>query len=127
IGFFGLIFIAYSINFLWAPLLDRVRLPLLGRVLGQRRSWIVLMQALMALSCLGIAWVSPADHLAQVKLLALVLAVASATQDISVDAFRIDSFSLADGDRVAAGSAMATMGWWTGFAGLGALPFFLSD
>jgi PAT family beta-lactamase induction signal transducer AmpG len=127
IGFFGLIFIVYSINFLWSPLLDRVRLPLLGELLGQRRGWILLMQLLMTVCCLGIAWVSPADHLAQAKLLALMLALASATQDISIDAFRIDSFLLADGDRVAAGSAMATMGWWTGFAGLGALPFFLSD
>ncbi len=127
IGFFGLIFIAYSINFAWSPLLDRVKLPILGRLFGQRRSWIMSMQLLVVAACLAISCVDPGQQLLEAKLLALLLAIASATQDISIDAFRIDSFALTDSDKVAAGSAMATMGWWTGFAGLGALPFFLSD
>lgn len=127
IGFFGFIFIAYSINFLWSPIVDRVNLPVLGGWLGQRRSWIVLMQVLVAASCAAIALVSPADELALAKTVALLLALAAATQDIAIDAYRIDSLPQDSPALMSAGSAMATAGWWTGFAGLGAIPLLLVD
>lgn len=127
IGFFGFIFVAYSINFLWSPLVDRVRLPVLGKLLGQRRSWIILMQCLVALCCWMIASVQPSESLSVAKTLAFALALAAATLDISIDAFRIDSLPEDDGGLMAAGSAMATSGWWTGFAGMGALPLLLVD
>lgn len=127
IGFFGFIFVAYSINFLWSPLVDRVRLPVLGKLLGQRRSWIVLMQCLVGLFCWLIASVHPSESLSLAKSFAFALALAAATLDISIDAFRIDSLPEDDASLMAAGSAMATSGWWTGFAGLGALPLLLVD
>jgi PAT family beta-lactamase induction signal transducer AmpG len=127
IGFFGFIFVAFSINFLWSPLVDRVKIPLLGSWLGQRRSWIVLMQCLVALCCWGVATVDPSGALSVAKIFAFALALAAATQDIALDAFRIDSLPEDDSTLMAAGSAMATSGWWTGFAGLGAIPLFLAD
>jgi len=127
IGFFGFIFVAYSVNFLWSPILDRIKLPLLGNLLGQRRAWVVLMQIIIALCCWMIASVDPATDLAYAKMIAFSLALASATQDISIDAFRIDSIPVENSGLMAAGSAMATAGWWTGFAGLGAIPLLLVD
>jgi len=127
IGFFGFIFVAYSINFLWSPLLDRFSVPLIGRFFGQRRSWIILMQVLIALCCWFIASVNPSLDLAYAKTIAFALALVSATQDIAIDAFRIDSLPANDSRLMAAGSAMATAGWWSGFAGLGAIPLLLVD
>jgi len=127
IGFFGFIFVAYAINFLWSPLLDRFQLPIAGRILGQRRAWIILMQLLIALSCWLIASVSPSQELHYAKMVAFGLALASATQDIAIDAFRIDSIPVDESNLMAASSAMATAGWWTGFAGLGAIPLLLVD
>jgi len=127
IGFFGFIFIAYSINFLWSPVLDRFQLPIVGRILGQRRAWVILMQLLIAAFCWLIASVSPSEDLLYAKVIAFGLALASATQDIAIDAFRIDSIPVEEPNLMAAGSAMATAGWWTGFAGLGAIPLLLVD
>jgi PAT family beta-lactamase induction signal transducer AmpG len=127
IGFFGFIFIAYSVNFLWSPLLDRIRLPVLGRILGQRRAWIVTMQLCIALACWFISRIQPSTELYYAQAIAFLLALASATQDIAIDAYRIDSLPEADSSLMAAGSAMATAGWWTGFAGMGALPLLLVD
>lgn len=127
IGFFGFIFVAYSINFLWSPLVDRLSLPVLGRQLGQRRSWVVLMQLSIAGCCFFLAQASPSEGLSWAKLVAFLLALSSATQDIAIDAYRIDSLPEDDARLMSAGSAMATSGWWTGFAGLGALPLILVD
>ena len=79
---------AYSLKFLWAPLVDRLRLPLLGR-LGQRRSWILLMQVLIMAGLLAMAAVTPAQ-LGLFVGVTLLVAVAGATLDIAVDAYRIE-------------------------------------
>ena len=127
IGFFGFIFVAYSINFLWSPLIDRFNIPILGRYFGQRRSWIILMQCLIALCCWLVSSVNPGLDLNHAKVIAFALALVSATQDIAIDAYRIDSIAETNSRLMAAGSAMATAGWWTGFAGLGAIPMLLAD
>jgi PAT family beta-lactamase induction signal transducer AmpG len=127
IGFFGFIFIAYSVNFLWSPFLDRIRLPLLGKWFGQRRAWIITMQLCIALACWFIATIHPATELLYAQGIAFLLALSSATQDIAIDAYRIDSLPEDDSSLMSAGSAMATAGWWTGFAGMGALPLLLVD
>ncbi|WP_431688621.1 AmpG family muropeptide MFS transporter [Hahella sp. NBU794] len=125
IGFFGLVFLAYSTNFLWSPVADRVRLPCLTRALGQRRSWVLMMQALVAVCCWAMSGVDLADDLLLAKSIALALAFFAATQDIAIDAYRIDVVPEGDGKMMSAASAMATAGWWTGYAGLGAAPFIL--
>ena len=115
IGWAGLIFGVYAFNFLWAPLIDRVRVPWLSARLGHRRAWIVVLQAVI-LACL-VLWstVAPAEALSAVVAIGLVIAVASATQDITIDALRIEQFGRTEERSMAAGAATAVVGWWTGF------------
>ncbi|MFD2633385.1 AmpG family muropeptide MFS transporter [Idiomarina piscisalsi] len=127
IGYFGAVFGAYSINFLWSPLIDNVKLPVLTKWLGQRRSWIFLCQIAIAAGCFALASLNITDNLHIAGLTALAIAISSATQDIAIDAYRIESFSETEGRLQSAGAAMATAGWWTGYSGLGALPFFIVD
>ena len=127
IGFFGAVFAAYSVNFLWSPLIDRVRLPFLTLWLGQRRGWILLCQLCIAAGCFYLSSIDVGANLRFAGMVALFIAVASATQDIGIDAFRIDSIGVDEARVQSAGAAMATAGWWTGYGAIGALPFFLSD
>lgn len=127
IGYFGSIFTVYAFNFLWAPLVDRVSLPLIGKLLGQRRSWIFLMQFFMMMGTLAIAGMNPAANIKLTSLIALFIALSSATQDIAIDAFRIDSFSMEEKEKMPAASAMAVIGWWTGYSLPGYLAFINAD
>lgn len=126
IGYFGSIFVVYALNFLWAPLLDRIKLPLLSRYLGQRRSWILLMQSLMLLATLAIAYTNPGESLLFTSLLAMTIALASATQDVAIDAYRIELIG-DDTIRVAPAAAMGVIGWWTGYSLPGYLAFSHAD
>ncbi|MGL5006932.1 MAG: AmpG family muropeptide MFS transporter [Plesiomonas sp.] len=126
IGFFGSIFVVYAIHFMWAPLIDRVKLPFLHARLGQRRSWICLMQLLILLATVGIAFTNPANSLLWTAILALTIAVASSTQDIAIDAYRIDTLCH-DKALLPQGSAMAVIGWWTGYSLPGYLAFSYAD
>lgn len=123
IGLFGIIFSVYSINFLWSPLLDRLR-PL---ALGQRRGWIFTMQLAIMACCVAISQLDIQQNLASLATLALLIAICSATQDIAVDAYRIDVIADHEKDKLSAGSSLATAGWWTGYGGLGAVPFIFAD
>ena len=127
IGLFGLIFAAYSINFLWSPLVDRLKVPLLTRTIGQRRSWILATQLLIMLATLQLSQLDVVNQLSLMAFFGLIIAICGATQDIAIDAYRIDLLQDKDSNYMAAGSAMATSGWWTGFAGLGSIPFILVD
>lgn len=127
IGYFGSVFAVYAINFLWAPAVDRVRLPVLHSLLGQRRSWILLCQILILICTLFIAGVNPATNLMLTSMLALGIAIASATQDIAVDAFRIDTFPKSESSKLPQASAMAVIGWWTGYSVPGYLAFINAD
>ena len=115
IGFAGLIFGVYAINFLWAPLIDRIRIPWLTDRLGHRRAWIVTLQAVIV-ACL-VLWslVDPTANLAAVVGIGLAIAIASATQDIAIDALRIEQVGQDEGESMAAGAATAVVGWWTGY------------
>jgi PAT family beta-lactamase induction signal transducer AmpG len=127
IGLFGVVFSAYTINFLWSPLLDRLKLPLLGNLLGQRRSWILLGQMVTFIATLSLGFITLKEQLFLAALLCFLIALASATHDIAIDAFRIDSLDTTESEKATAAAAMATSGWWSGYALLGALPFFLAD
>lgn len=127
IGYFGSVFAVYAINFLWAPLVDRVKLPLLHRFLGQRRSWILLCQAVILGCTLGIAGVDPAQNLMFTSMLALCIAIASATKDVAIDAYRIDTFPKSESSKLPQASAMAVIGWWTGYSLPGYLAFINAD
>jgi PAT family beta-lactamase induction signal transducer AmpG len=127
IGLFGIVFGAYSFNFLWSPLIDRIKLPVLYGLFGQRRSWILLCQSFMFLGTLLLAGLDLTANLAIAAALCLLIAIASATQDIAIDAFRIDTLSENESHKSTAAAAMATSGWWTGYALLGAIPFYMAD
>ncbi|MCX2759025.1 MFS transporter [Vibrio sp. Sgm 22] len=127
IGYFGSVFAVYAINFLWAPLVDRVKLPVLHAILGQRRSWIFFCQTIVLIGTLFIAGVNPAENLAFTSMLALAIAIASATQDIAIDAFRIDTFPKSEASKLPQASAMAVIGWWTGYSLPGYLAFINAD
>jgi PAT family beta-lactamase induction signal transducer AmpG len=90
IGFLTWVGLAYSLKFLWAPIVDKVDVPILGKLLGRRRGWMILSQILIGLGLLGMAVVGPEGNLGTFALIALVVAFASATQDIVVDAWRIE-------------------------------------
>jgi len=126
IGFIGGVTVVYAINFIWAPLLDRFRPPGLAN-LGHRRGWIVLMQLGLLLATLALSRVQPDAMLTLTGVALLAIAVLSATQDIAIDAYRVELIPRADQARISYGSAMATSGWWTGYGLLGALPFWLVD
>lgn len=91
IGFFGWIGITYSLKVLWSPVVDRVRIPLLGAWLGQRRSWMLLGQLGVIVGVLGLAFTDPRDYLTLVAVLAFLVAFSSATQDVAIDAYRIEA------------------------------------
>ena len=115
IGWAGLIFGVYAFNFLWAPLIDRVRLPWLSRRLGQRRAWILVLQAAVLLCLVLWSALDPSENLGSVIAIGLAIAVASATQDIAIDALRIEQMEKTEGEAMAAGAAVAVVGWWSGF------------
>ena len=127
IGFAGLIFVVYAINFFWAPLVDRVRLPLLNQWLHKRKAWISACQLAMILCCYSLSFLSPTLNLIAMMLIALGIALCSATQDIAIDAYRIDSFSGDERALMSTAAGAASSGWWTGYAGLGFIPLYLSD
>ncbi len=126
IGYAGLIFTVYAINFLWSPLVDQTRMRLFGRI-GNRRSWVVICQLIIGGGCIWISFLDPASNAKFVVLVGLLIAIFSATQDIAIDAYRVDSFAQNEPQYISAGAAAATGGWWTGYAGLGYLPLRLSD
>ena len=115
IGWAGLIFGVYAFNFLWAPLIDRIRIPWLSPRLGHRRAWIVTLQAIILLCLVAWSAIEPSANLAGVIAIGLVIAVASATQDITIDALRIEQIGTEESETMAAGAAIAVVGWWTGY------------
>jgi len=91
IGYLSWVGLAYAFKWCWAPLVDRLPIPLLTRAMGRRRSWLLLSQLGIAAGLVGMALADPRDALGPVVWCALLVAVASATQDIALDAFRIES------------------------------------
>ena len=127
IGWAGLIFAVYAFNYLWAPLIDRLQIPYLTKRLGHRKSWIVLMQTAI-LVCLVIwSLINPTENLALLITIGLIIAIASATQDITVDALRIEQIGENEGKSMAAGAAMAVVGWWSGYKLGGVIALFSAE
>ena len=115
IGWAGLIFAVYAFNYLWAPIIDKIRIPWLTRKVGHRRAWIISMQTLILVCLVCWSLINPTTNLALVISIGLVIAIASATQDITVDALRIEQIGEHEGKSMQAGAAMAVVGWWTGY------------
>ena len=115
IGWAGLIFAVYAFNYLWAPIIDRVKIPWLTEKVGHRRGWIITMQSIILLCLISWSFTSPIINLTLVISIGLIIAIASATQDITVDALRIEQIGENEGKSMQAGAAMAVVGWWTGY------------
>ena len=103
IGFFAWVGLTYSIKVFWAPVVDRLRLPLLHAMLGQRRSWILLGQSGIALGLVLLSRLDPLSALSAIALCALLVAFSSSTQDVAIDAFRIESASDEEQGALSAG------------------------
>jgi MFS transporter, PAT family, beta-lactamase induction signal transducer AmpG len=127
IGLFGLVFVFYSFNFIWSPFVEKLRLPILAKLMGIKKSWVFLMQVAMAGACLSIAFVGPATSLFFTASLMVAIGVFASTHDIAVDGYRIDILDQSNTEEVTQGSVMITAGWWTGYAGVGSLVFFMAD
>ncbi len=119
---FALTFLAYNFKFLWAPLVDTVRLPVLGRF-GQRRSWLWLTGVLVMGAVVYLGSVDPMSSLSRVATAAILVGVAGATFDIVIDAYRIE---LLEPRQLGVGSGMSQYGWRIGAASAGAVALVIA-
>jgi PAT family beta-lactamase induction signal transducer AmpG len=117
IGLFGLVRASYSLKFLWSPLIDRLPIPFLTRRLGRRRSWALLIQLLLVFAILGLGMTDPKIDPAMTVLAAVVVAFLSASQDIVIDAYRIE---LLLPEEQGAGAAATQWGYRFGMLASGA-------
>lgn len=124
IGFFALATFTYSLKFLWAPLIDRTPVPVLSQVLGHRRAWMLVTQAAIILGLWMIAGSDPGQSLGTVAAFAVTVGFFGATQDISIDAWRIEA---TDDSRQGAMAAAYQVGYRVAFITAGALPLILAD
>ena len=127
IGWAGLIFGVYAINFLWAPLIDRLYLPFLSKKIGHRKSWIILMQIIIFISLLIWSFLDPNKNLWLIIAVGLGIAISSATQDITIDALRIEQIGEGEKDLLSAGAAISVVGWWTGYKIGGLISLISAD
>jgi PAT family beta-lactamase induction signal transducer AmpG len=123
IAFFSLATLAYSAKFLWAPVVDRTRVPLLTALLGHRRSWMLVAQGLVLAALLLVSTGNPVTNLGLMALFAVLAGFAGATQDIVVDAWRIEA---ADQSRQGAMATAYQWGYRFAIITAGALPLILS-
>jgi len=123
IGFFAWVGLFYSLKFVWAPWVDRFRVPLLSRVLGHRRSWMALSQIAVGVSLILLSQTEPTDT-RWIAVLACLTAFCSATQDIVIDAYRIES---AEQSNQAAMSAMYILGYRAALLVSGAGALLIAD
>lgn len=124
IGFFSWVGITYSIKVFWAPIIDRLGLPVLTAQFGKRRSWMLLAQTGIAIGLMGMAMTNPHQQIEIIALFALLVAFSSATQDITVDAYRIEAL-----DKIYQG-AMATtyvLGYRLALLAAGAGAFYIAE
>jgi MFS transporter, PAT family, beta-lactamase induction signal transducer AmpG len=124
IGLFAFTFAPYTFKFAWAPLMDRAPLPVLTRVFGRRRGWLLLTQACLMAAIFGLGQTNPGQDLFMTAIMALVVSFCSASQDIVIDAYRIE---LLEQRQLGAGSANVVTGYRIGMWVAGAGALWLAD
>ncbi|MEH6698631.1 MAG: MFS transporter [Brevundimonas sp.] len=124
IGFFALATLTYALKFVWAPLLDRTNVPVLTKWLGHRRSWMLLTQAMIILGLWAMSTLTPQTQLAGIALFAVAVGFFGATQDIAIDAWRIEA---ADDTRQGAMAAAYQLGWRVAQIAAGFIPLALAQ
>ncbi|WP_374293727.1 MFS transporter [Sphingomonas sp.] len=120
---FSLAFLVYNLKFLWAWIVDGVRLPLLGR-LGQRVSWLIVAGVLVIAAVVNLALVDPRADIQATAMAAIFVGIAGATFDIVIDAYRIE---ILEPRQLGVGSGMSQYGWRIGSAGAGALALVVAE
>src|SRR2546423_12137239 len=120
IGFFSLVTLPYSLKFVWAPVMDRYVPPFLGR----RRGWVLITQILLLLAIAAMSLHDPQTGLRMLAVNAIAIAFFSASQDISLDAYRTD---VLENREMGAGAAVFVLGYRIAMITTGALAFFLAD
>ena len=124
IGFFSLVTLVTSFKFLWAPFVDRARVPLLTDLLGHRRSWMLVCQGVIIIGLWLLAGSDPSRGVGIIAVFAVLVGFASATQDIAIDAWRIE---VAEVSRQGAMAAAYQWGYRVGIIVAGAAPLLLAD
>ncbi len=124
IGLFASVGVPYSLKFLWSPLIDGVPLPVMTRLFGRRRGWLITLQLLLVVAVIALGMNDPTSSLFVTAVLALIVSTLSASQDIVIDAFRIESL---DEDRMAAGASAYVFGYRAGMLLSGAGAFALAE
>ena len=120
IGIFAIVGLPYTLKFIWSPILDRFTLP----ILGHRKGWLALSQLALTILICGMALTNPAHHLWGFAFMALLVAFFSATQDIVVDAYRIETLK---DEELGLGTALYMYGYKIAMLISGALAFILAD
>jgi PAT family beta-lactamase induction signal transducer AmpG len=123
IGLFATITTPYALKFLWSPLVDQMPIPFFTKVLGRRRGWMVFSQICLALSIVALGLTSPQDNAWYTALFAFIVSIASATQDIVIDAYRVE---ILEEKQQGAGAAMIVFGYRVGMLISGAGALFLA-
>lgn len=123
IGLFGLAGLPFALKFMWAPLVDGLKIPLLGK-LGQRKSWLLLSQLALAIIICKFGFVDPLTDMRTVVYLAILLSFVSATYDIAYDAIRVEMLSL---DKQGGGAGVSIIGYRVGMLISGGLALFIAD
>ena len=124
IGLFALVGTPYNLKYLWAPFIDRVPLPMLSKMLGRRRAWMLIIQLGLMASIIGLGLSKPQSSPEITAFLALAVAFFSASQDIVIDAYRIE---ILDEDQQGAGAAMTQAGYRFGLLASGAGALYLAS
>ena len=124
IGLFAWVGFAFTIKFVWAPILDRVPVPLLEQRIGRRRAWMAIAQVWVAAMLVSMSFANPGENLYYVAIVAIGIAFASATQDIAVDAWRIEA---APSDEQGMLAAMYQYGYRVGLLTAGSLALIIAD
>jgi PAT family beta-lactamase induction signal transducer AmpG len=119
---FALTFLAYNFKWLWAPIIDVVKLPLLGRI-GQRVSWLILCAVLVMVAIVNLGLADPEADIASVAVAAILVGIAGATFDVVIDAYRIE---LLEPHQLGVGSGMSQYGWRIGAALAGSLALIIA-
>jgi PAT family beta-lactamase induction signal transducer AmpG len=123
IGLFALVGVPYTFKFVWSPLVDRMSLPGFTRLFGRRRGWMLLSQLALAAAMFAMSLVNPAEAPATIAAFALLLAFLSATQDIVIDAYRVD---ILDEKLYGAGAATVVFGYRIGMLASSAGALYLA-
>lgn len=124
IGLFAWVGFAFTIKFLWAPILDRVPVPFLEKKIGRRRAWMAVAQLSVAATLLAMSAANPGENLFYVAIVAILIAFSSATQDIAIDAWRIEA---ANDDEQGMMAAMYQYGYRVGILTAGTAALIIAD